>query len=152
MTTREQFVAEARSWEGTPFHHQANLKGVGVDCVGLIRGAAIELGMMPRDWQSWPGVDKWRGYSYNPDGTLIEACDTYLHRKELPLEFGDVIVVAWVKDGLRPRHLGVVVDPAPGRMYWVHAENYRHKRVVYGRLMLGKELRLIRAYSVPGLA
>jgi NlpC/P60 family putative phage cell wall peptidase len=36
--TRDDIVAEARSWLGTPYHHQAALKGVGCDCIGLLRG------------------------------------------------------------------------------------------------------------------
>ncbi|HXO72313.1 MAG TPA: peptidase P60, partial [Bradyrhizobium sp.] len=31
-------VAEARSWIGTRYCHQASLKGVGCDCLGLVRG------------------------------------------------------------------------------------------------------------------
>ena len=39
MTCRRQhIVAEARSWIGTPYQHQASLKGVGCDCLGLVRG------------------------------------------------------------------------------------------------------------------
>lgn len=30
---RKAFLAEARSWLGTPFHAHGNIKGVGVDCV-----------------------------------------------------------------------------------------------------------------------
>ena len=37
-TTRTDVVAAAREWLGTPFHHQARLRGVGVDCVGLVIG------------------------------------------------------------------------------------------------------------------
>ncbi len=36
--TREEIVAEAKSWVGTPYLHQASLKGVACDCIGLIRG------------------------------------------------------------------------------------------------------------------
>jgi NlpC/P60 family putative phage cell wall peptidase len=36
--TRTAIVAEARSWIGTPYRHQASLKGVGCDCLGLVRG------------------------------------------------------------------------------------------------------------------
>jgi NlpC/P60 family putative phage cell wall peptidase len=43
MTTREQIVAAARGWLGTPYHHQASVKGVGCDCLGLIRGLWREL-------------------------------------------------------------------------------------------------------------
>lgn len=33
---RERILDEARTWVGTPFHHKARIKGVGVDCGGLI--------------------------------------------------------------------------------------------------------------------
>ena len=35
---RNRIVAEARGWIGTPYMHQASLKGVGCDCLGLLRG------------------------------------------------------------------------------------------------------------------
>ena len=42
-TDGERIVAIARSWLGTPYHHQASLKGVGCDCLGLVRGIYREL-------------------------------------------------------------------------------------------------------------
>ena len=44
MITRDQIVAEARSWIGTPHVWQAAQKGQGCDCKGLIAGIARELG------------------------------------------------------------------------------------------------------------
>lgn len=38
MSARSAIVAEAREWIGTPYHHLAHLKGVGCDCIGLLRG------------------------------------------------------------------------------------------------------------------
>ena len=35
---RSAIIAEARAWIGTPYRHQASLKGVGCDCLGLVRG------------------------------------------------------------------------------------------------------------------
>lgn len=35
-----KIVTEAESWLGTPYHHQAKLKGVGVDCCNLILAIA----------------------------------------------------------------------------------------------------------------
>lgn len=32
-----KIVAEARTWIGTPWHHQGCVKGVGVDCIGLVK-------------------------------------------------------------------------------------------------------------------
>ena len=31
-------VSAARGWLGTPYAHQASLKGIGTDCLGLVRG------------------------------------------------------------------------------------------------------------------
>lgn len=36
-------VAAARGWIGTPYVHQASLKGTGCDCLGLLRGVWREL-------------------------------------------------------------------------------------------------------------
>lgn len=36
-------VAAARGWIGTQYHHQAALKGVGCDCLGLVRGVWREV-------------------------------------------------------------------------------------------------------------
>ena len=38
-----RIVAAARSWIGTPYLHQASLKGVGCDCLGLVRGVWREV-------------------------------------------------------------------------------------------------------------
>src|ERR687894_190463 len=38
MPTPHVIIAEARGWIGTPYRHQASLKGVGCDCLGLLRG------------------------------------------------------------------------------------------------------------------
>jgi NlpC/P60 family putative phage cell wall peptidase len=43
MVTRESIVKAARGWLGTPYHHQASVKGAGADCLGLIRGLWREL-------------------------------------------------------------------------------------------------------------
>jgi cell wall-associated NlpC family hydrolase len=34
--TRTSILKEARTWIGTPYHHRGRVKGVGVDCGGLI--------------------------------------------------------------------------------------------------------------------
>lgn len=58
LPTREQVVREARTWLSTPFHMNAAVKGVGVDCgrfvqavyeaCGLVRHFAA--GDFPGDW------------------------------------------------------------------------------------------------------
>lgn len=36
-------IASARGWLGTPYHDQASVRGVGCDCLGLVRGVWREL-------------------------------------------------------------------------------------------------------------
>ncbi len=45
LTTRYSLLAQdiARSWIGTPYVHQASVKGAGCDCLGLLRGVFREL-------------------------------------------------------------------------------------------------------------
>ncbi len=43
MTDRDRILAAARLWIGTPYQHQAALRGVGCDCLGLIRGLWRDL-------------------------------------------------------------------------------------------------------------
>ena len=38
MPDTNLILTEARSWIGTPYRHQASLKGIGCDCLGLLRG------------------------------------------------------------------------------------------------------------------
>jgi cell wall-associated NlpC family hydrolase len=55
---RAAVIAEARSFLGTPFHHQGRLKGIGVDCAYLLAEVyetacgmeRMEFGHYPADW------------------------------------------------------------------------------------------------------
>ena len=40
---RAAIVAAARGWLGTPYRHQASVRGEGADCLGLVRGVWREL-------------------------------------------------------------------------------------------------------------
>lgn len=45
--TREEVVREALTWEGTPYHHHARIKGVGVDCAQLPAAVYEAVGIIP---------------------------------------------------------------------------------------------------------
>lgn len=47
MTTREAILAEARTWLGTPYHHQGRVKGVGVDCAMILCEVYHDVGLVP---------------------------------------------------------------------------------------------------------
>jgi NlpC/P60 family putative phage cell wall peptidase len=56
--TRTAIVTEARSWIGTPYHHMADVKGVGCDCAMLLVRVYVDLKLVEpfdprpytRDW------------------------------------------------------------------------------------------------------
>lgn len=78
----EKVLAAAREWIGTPYLHQASLKGAGADCLGLLRGVWREiLGAEPEqmpaytpDWSEAAGVEElWRGATRHLVAKPLEA-------------------------------------------------------------------------------
>ncbi|NBW08178.1 MAG: peptidase P60, partial [Caulobacteraceae bacterium] len=68
-------VEAARGWLGTPYRHQASLKGEGADCLGLVRGV----------WREVLGAEPESLPAYSPDWaevggeeTLLEAARRWL--------------------------------------------------------------------------
>lgn len=105
--TRQAIVAEARAWIGTPYRHQASLRGVGCDCLGLVRGV----------WRAVIGEEPEALAPYAPDWAeaagreaLIEAADRHCARNpEGRFGPGDLIVFRLAPRGLA-RHLGIAVS------------------------------------------
>jgi NlpC/P60 family putative phage cell wall peptidase len=106
--TRDDIVAEARGWIGTPYRHQASLKGVGCDCLGLVRGV----------WRALLGDEPERAPPYSPDWaealpqeTLAQAAARHL----VPVACdaftpGDVLLFRW-RTHLPAKHMAVVSAP-----------------------------------------
>ena len=113
--TRAALVAEARSWIGTPYQHQASLKGVGCDCLGLLRGV----------WRGCVGAEPEAMPPYRPDWAeacgrehLVEAALRHLN----PLEHrafraGDVLLFRWSAWSLA-KHCAIATDD--GTMIHAH--------------------------------
>jgi NlpC/P60 family putative phage cell wall peptidase len=64
-------------WLGTPYHHQASCKGVGSDCLGLIRGIWRELygsepEAMPPYTRDWGDAARRRGLGLAALGVKVE--------------------------------------------------------------------------------
>jgi NlpC/P60 family putative phage cell wall peptidase len=106
MSMEQRIVTQARSWLGTPYHHQARLKGVGCDCLGLVVGVADELGLTHRDGRLLSSFDQ-TNYSHQPDGEyLLQMLASVL--EEVPkdsAQSGDVAVFAI--DG-NPQHVAIL--------------------------------------------
>jgi NlpC/P60 family putative phage cell wall peptidase len=67
---RRAVIAEARSWIGTPYHHAADLKGVGVDCAMILVRVFCDLGLVEafdprpytRDWMLHRDDERYLGF------------------------------------------------------------------------------------------
>lgn len=126
MISRDMIVGAARAWLGTPYHHQASVKGVGCDCLGLVRGVFREVynkepevaPAYTRDWAEARGME-----------TLLEAAGRHLTQRHLTqghhtqgggiedAQPGDVLVFR-LNDHSVAKHAGILVSD----LTMVHAQ------------------------------
>jgi hypothetical protein len=143
MTTAEDVVRVARTWIATPFIHQHRARGIGVDCAGLLIGVARELRLVAPDFDV-------TGYGRAPVGdSLRRYCDEHLERAPA-LVYGGVVLVAY--ENTAPHHVGIVADCSHGGHSMIHAEGKRRRKVIETRLLFGRSLRFVAAYTFPGVA
>lgn len=142
MTTRTDIVECAREFLGTPFHHQARLKGVGVDCAGLCIGVARKFGLIDPAWDI-------TGYDRNPNGhTLMAACLQQLDPVDWDLmQPGDVIMVRF---DTHPQHLGILGDYRHGGLSIIHASGNAGS-VIETRLMFSNAMQFVAAFKYRGI-
>ena len=137
---RDEIVAAARSWLGTPYRHQASRKGAGCDCLGLVRGV----------WRELVGPEPARLPPYTPDWAEVTGKETLLaaaraHLVEVPLgtaQAGDVLVFR-MATGVPAKHCGVL----SGEGALVHA--YWGRAVVETRLVPWWRRRAVAAFAFP---
>jgi NlpC/P60 family putative phage cell wall peptidase len=136
----EQVIAAARDWLGTPYHDQASVKGVGCDCLGLVRGVWRELyGPEPmpvppysRDWGETGAREP-----------LAEAAHKVMPEvpvTDLPL---GALTLFRMRTGAVAKHCGIV--SAPDR--FIHA--YERTGVIEERLDSAWRRRLAFAFLFP---
>jgi len=151
--TRDAIVAEARSWIGTPYRHQASVKGVGCDCLGLVRGV----------WRALYGDEPEAVPAYAPDWAEAGRREAFVqaaarHLAPVPLDQfapGDVLLFRW-RVGFVAKHAAIVTETgrgagqggnAPARM--VHA----HDGAAVAEVAIAPwwRRRLAYAFRFPGL-
>lgn len=114
--TENPLITQARTWIGTPFHHQGRVKGVGCDCLGMLIGVADELKLVGNGVliASLDNVN----YSLSPNTTeLIAKMAEYLQEVR-DIEVGDI---ALLKMEGNPQHLGIITDYVHGGFGILHA-------------------------------
>ena len=103
----EQVVAEALTWIGTPYRHHGSRKGVGCDCLGLVRGiwralygrALDEPGAYSSDWAEAGGEER-----------LLSAARRHFREKAMAESApGDLLLFRW-RLHLPAKHLGIRID------------------------------------------
>jgi cell wall-associated NlpC family hydrolase len=146
MTLREAIVAEARTWIGTKYSHQQRMKGVAVDCAGLVIGVSRALGLVDSDFDI-------TGYARTPDGSLLRYCDEHMTRiGRNEMQPGDALVVKFDAD---PQHFGILAPyPHSDRhLAIIHAASNRG-RVIETRLLFGDEphaMKFVAAFKLPNV-
>ena len=139
---RAAIVKAARGWLGTPYQHQASLKDVGTDCLGLLRGV----------WRSQYGAEPEAIPPYSPDWaeavgeeTLLAAARRCLTEKAVgAAREGDVLLFR-IEAGCPAKHCAIV--SGTDRIihaYWGHA-------VVETRLVPWWRRRIVAAFEFPDI-
>lgn len=126
-TTQARVLALAQEWIGTPYRHQASCKGVGCDCLGLVRGIWRELyGTEPEtplpyapDWAEHGREDRLLQAAFRHFGKPLSAEDA------LP---GDLLLFRW-QAHMPAKHLAIFDGPD----HFIHA--YEQAAVVRSALV-----------------
>ncbi len=112
--TRAAIVAEAKAWLGTPYHHQASVKGVGCDCLGLIRGVRRAFfGADPEPIPAYSG--DWSEAS--GDEAMLNAAQRHFEEIDIAAAGpSDILLFRW-KPHLPAKHAGILI----GATRMIHA-------------------------------
>jgi NlpC/P60 family putative phage cell wall peptidase len=139
--TGERVLALAGGWIGTPYRHQASLKGVGCDCLGLIRGI----------WRGVYGHEPELPPPYAPDWAerggedrLMAAAERHflaVPRME-EARSGDLLLFRWRADAAA-KLLGILA----GSQHFIHA--YEQAAVVRSALVPGWRRRIAGIFRFP---
>lgn len=109
-------IRAARTYLGTPYCHQASLRGIGCDCLGLLRGVWRDLyGHDPEE----PGAYDASRFRAGGRETLLEAAERHLIKRD-GFDFAPGDVLLFRLHPARPvQHCGIAI----GRDSMIHAHD-----------------------------
>lgn len=137
MPARDQLIAEARRWIGTPWNPAGSERGVGVNCLGFLAGVARDLGLDGLAAAFAP----YGGHAVPPaPKTLLLGLRRHLVRVAVPAAQPGDIMLFDLGAGLR--HVALL--SGPGTILHAHQTQ---GRVVEQRLVWPVHS----AYRIPGL-
>jgi NlpC/P60 family putative phage cell wall peptidase len=141
MTTGAQVVAIAEEFLGTPYRHQGAMKGVGCDCIGLIRGI----------WRALYGQEPEAVPPYAPDWAersgeeRLLAAGLRLFGAPIPISAmlaGDLLLFRW-RAGCAAKHAGILTGP----QHFIHA--YEQGAVIRSVLVPSWQRRIAAVHRFP---
>lgn len=142
-TVGQRAAIAARGWLGTPYHHQASEKGVGADCLGLIRGI----------WREVVGAEPERVPPYTSDwgetggGEMLwQIADRYMSRAATSDIRPGQILLFRMRTDAPAKHLGLV-SRAGGSVAFIHA--YQGHGVVESALTESWLRRVVMRFEFP---
>ena len=137
-------VAAARSWLGTPYRHQASVKGVGADCLGLVRGVWREVvGEEPQDVPAYAA--DWA--EVGGEETLLAAAGRWLEAVPVgEMRAGDVLLFRMAA-GAPAKHCAVLSAAEGPERRMIHA--YWGRSVVESWMGPWWRRRLVAAFRWP---
>ncbi|GGG64222.1 peptidase [Salipiger pallidus] len=141
--TGHLFVKAARGWIGTPYVHQASVRGAGCDCLGLIRGVWREV-IGPEPEEVPPYTMDWS--EPQGDEALMRASLRHMHRKALSDDAPGDILLFRMRDGAVAKHLGLQARTGQGASF-VHA--YTGHGVIESPLSLPWRRRVAARFAFP---
>lgn len=137
---RNEIVQEALSWEGTPYHHQAGLKGVGVDCAYFIGHVAKNIGLID-EFVVEPYSNQW--HLHNKEEKMLNILDNFGCKISYEPKAGDILAF---KYGRVCSHLGILLDD----YRFIHS-SLPHGQVIIEELKDDYLERLKYVYEFPGV-
>jgi NlpC/P60 family putative phage cell wall peptidase len=141
-TAGDAVVAAARGWIGTPYRHQASVKGAGCDCLGLLRGVWREL--LGREPVAVPGyTPDWA--EAGGDEILMRVAARWLEARVWPPEPGDVLLFR-IREGGIAKHLGICGRAGPSASF-IHA--YSGHAVLETSLSAPWARRVVAVFAFP---
>jgi NlpC/P60 family putative phage cell wall peptidase len=143
MMIGSQIIAEARLWLGTPYLHQASVRGAGADCLGLLRGVWREIhGDEPEPVPVYTA--DWAEPSRQE--VLLVAAQRWLREKPLlSAAVGDVILFR-MREGSIAKHLGLQSEIGSHPRF-IHA--YTGQGVIESSLSIPWERRIAARFAFP---
>lgn len=138
MIPAQNVVDSARLWLGTPYRHQARVRMIAVDCIGLVIGVGRDLGIFAE------GFD-YTDYSRLPHGGVLQR-EVERHCIPIPLSDkspGCILLMKWKGE---PQHAAIYTGPTI-----IHSASTFKKVVEH--TYSGKWMeRTVAAYQLPGVS